>query len=370
MKTTHCSTSRRFFLGAALFAGAGFVTQAAAQAQERSYLIDLKSKTLTELRSPDGGQAHATAMNDAGQVVGFSYTPAGDKSAFITGSDGAGVRKIDSLDGSSWANDINSAGQVTGGSGSGAFITGANGAGISILSYFYEAHAINDAGHVVSETSVPNSKYSVAVIAGPGIIGPDGPDGPGIREFGSLGGSSYARDINNTGQVVGYSSPAPDDSFPTGFITGPEGYGMKDIGFGRVAEGINNAGQVVGVTIGGTPFMTGPEGSGERIFDNPGPGEFWGWANEINDAGQAVGSFYTSGDYHAFVTGPEGKGTTDLNSLLELPSGMILREAVDINNAGQLIAIATVVPEPQSYVMLLTGLGLIGFMVRLRRVLI
>lgn len=83
----------------------------------------------------------------------------------------------------------------------------------------------------------------------------------------------------------GYSSPAPDDSFPTGFITGPEGYGRKDIGFGRVAEGINNAGQVVGVTIGGTPFMTGPDGSGERIFDNPGPGEFWGWANEINDAG-------------------------------------------------------------------------------------
>ena len=66
----------------------------------------------------------------------------------------------------------------------------------------------------MSETSVPNSKYSVAVIAGPGIIGPDGPDGPGIRELGSLGGSSYARDINNTEQVVDIRLQRPTTPFP------------------------------------------------------------------------------------------------------------------------------------------------------------
>jgi hypothetical protein len=59
---------------------------------------------------------------------------------------------------------------------------------------------------------------------------------------------------------------------------------------------------------------------------------------------------------------------TDLNSLVDLPGGIILTNAVDINNAGQVIAIG-VIPEPESYAMFLAGLGLVGFMARRKRIL-
>ena len=42
----------------------------------------------------------------------------------------------------------------------------------------------------------------------------------------------------------------------------------------------------------------------------------------INDAGQVVGYFGTTGgDHHAFITGPDGSGMMDLNSLVDAPGG-------------------------------------------------
>ena len=40
---------------------------------------------------------------------------------------------------------------------------------------------------------------------------------------------------------------------------------------------------------------------------------------------------------------------------------MILGRAVGINNNGQIIALATTIPEPETYALMLAGLGLIGF---------
>ncbi|MGH8763468.1 MAG: PEPxxWA-CTERM sorting domain-containing protein [Nitrosospira sp.] len=41
---------------------------------------------------------------------------------------------------------------------------------------------------------------------------------------------------------------------------------------------------------------------------------------------------------------------------------MYLSEAYDINNRGQVLA--TIIPEPASYALMLAGLGLVGFMAR------
>jgi probable HAF family extracellular repeat protein len=91
-------------------------------------------------------------------------------------------------------------------------------------------------------------------------------------------------------------------------------------------------------------------------------------AYDINDAGQVVGRFNTAaGNEHAFITGPNGVGMRDLNSLVDLPAGIVLKAALGINNMGQIIVLASTippVPEPQSYAVMLAGLILAGFMVR------
>jgi hypothetical protein len=52
--------------------------------------------------------------------------------------------------------------------------------------------------------------------------------------------------------------------------------------------------------------------------------------------------------------------------LVDLPGGIILINAVDINNVGQVIAV-DVIPEPETYAMFLAGLGLLGFMAGRKR---
>ena len=189
-----------------------------------------------------------------------------------------------------------------------------------------------------------------------------------MTDLGTLGGSeTYAFGINAAGRVVGYSSTTNGDSHA--YITGADGAGMTDLGtlgggFSS-ALGINGAGQVVGFsdTADGArhAFITGANGAGMTDLGTLG-GDF-SFAKAINDAGQAVGdSFFdgASGTTHPFITGANGVGMTDLNTLVDLPDGVVLTEAGGINNTGQLVATAAVIPEPATYALMLAGLALLG----------
>jgi len=192
----------------------------------------------------------------------------------------------------------------------------------------------------------------------------------GVRLLGGLddGVSSTALGINNTGQAVGQSF-TPDSYGVHAFNTGPNGVGMRDLGtLGgalRYAYSINDSGQVVGLSrltaaggVGETyhAFITGPNGAGMRGLGALG-GDYSS-ASGINEAG-VVGVYSLFGSNpdalrHAFITGPDGVGMTDLNLLVKVPDDFLLINAVDINNQGQVIAIG-VIPEPESYIMLLAG---------------
>jgi len=165
-----------------------------------------------------------------------------------------------------------------------------------------------------------------------------------IIGLGTLGGtSSTASSINDSGQVIGFSTT--DDGYNHAFITGTNGVGMTDLGTlggtSSTASSINDSGQVVGYSTTGVgndhAFITGPNGVG--ITDLGTLGGTFSRASRINNSGQVVGSSTTGvgNDHHAFITGPNGVGMVDLGTL-----GGTLSIASSINDSGQAVGYSTV----------------------------
>jgi hypothetical protein len=75
MKIAHCVKAGSFILAAALFAGLSLIPHAVAQ--ERSYLVDLNAKTISDLGTLGGSNTKAYGINNSGQVVGYSLTADG-----------------------------------------------------------------------------------------------------------------------------------------------------------------------------------------------------------------------------------------------------------------------------------------------------
>lgn len=320
----------------------------------------------------------------------------------------------------SYAFDINNVGQVVGGTtyyplcfncGATNRVTVWNGASPTswgFAGYQNYAAGINDAGQVVGTI---NSRTTVAYRAF-------------VLDSSSLAhtilpsrySNEWGNGINNLGQVVGFGnypySPYPDEA-----ILWDPGTSTKYLGYGRaidindvdqvvgmighnaviwnesevsvlgnlsggysVPETINNVGQVVGASrdaagyratlwINGTPINLGTLGGRlSRAYD-------------INDSGIVVGESLTAdNEMHAFMW--DGNLMFDLNSLLDetaLNTGWVLEEARGINERGQIVGTAynsiagrssafllNPIPEPDTYVMIVIGLGLLGAF-RLRR---
>jgi probable HAF family extracellular repeat protein len=255
---------------------------------------------VTDLGSLGGCETSAAAINSAGQVVGQSQTSDGHQHAFRW--ENGVMTDLGTLGGEwSWAADINSAGQVVGTS-----VTSDNGPAHGFLwqdgvitdlgnlgGFPTEAHAINDAGQVVGSTPVQGREVH-------GFLWENG----SVTDLGTLGGDyepSHASDINNAGQVVGwsrleedfYNNPVNEDN---AFLW--EKGVMTDLGTMMGAESsrasaINASGQVVGEsrTAGGETRAFLWEKGAVTGLGTLGGDE--GRAADINDAGQVVGSSET-----------------------------------------------------------------------------
>ena len=94
---SHCFKVSSLILATTLITSLGFANHA--NAQQRAFLVDLNSRTVTDLGTLGGAYTDPWGINDAGQVVGYSDTTEGDFHAFITGPDGMGMRDLGTLGG-------------------------------------------------------------------------------------------------------------------------------------------------------------------------------------------------------------------------------------------------------------------------------
>lgn len=311
----------------------------------------------------------ATGINNSGQVTGDSGTPLGEGRAFVY-SNGV-MTDLGTLSGdSSIGYAINNAGQVTGMSNRVAFVS-SNGvmsevANAGEFGSFAVGRDINDSGQVTGYISAGGSER--AFIRTNDVV----------TILGTLGGdSSLGYGINSSGQVTGGAQLANGQARAFITINGV----MTNLGtLGgdySLGMGINDSGQVTGaasLTMGGLPHAFVSTNGVMSDLGSFAGGYSYGTA--INNSGQVVGASFTEGwQQRAFVT--INGVMTDLNSLVTLEDGIALTDAVGINDAGQIVANAngraylltpvTAVPEPESYAMMLVGLGVVCASVRRRK---
>ncbi len=334
---------------------------------------------------------------------------------------------VQSLYVTSYARDLNNAGQVTGL----AHLPNANGAtyaflygngntvdigglgGTNPLGNGYSpayAQAMNDSGQVVGESYPSGQADTHAFLYGNGQM----------TDLGTLGGTfSRAYSINNAGAVVGQSVTAGNKDYATFLYSQGQMLNLASLGASftdvtainnhsqilgtagghaalfsqgvmtdlgtlgssvSVPAALNDAGQATGYSYTADSFMRAFTYSGGQMINLGTLGGSYSQGNDINAAGDVVGISLTGidGFGHGFLY--TGGAMHDLNSLLDT-TGWLIGEAQRINDNGTILAYGcndqkgcmsvllsvTSVPEPGSMALALAGVAVLGSRLRRRR---
>ena len=273
-----------------------------------------------------GGEA-AFSINDNGQIVGygkFGNPFVHHAMLFDPTGQGNNIDLTPSAAYSSYARAINNYGQIVGEESYGATVFDLTGNGNNLSLGAGSAHSINDFGQIVGHGG------SQAILF----------DSTGQSQnniyLGTLGGDlSYARSINNVGQIVGFARAIVGKSQQQNRATlfDPTGGGNNiDLGTSGFTQSdalsINSHGQIVGI-LGSEEkaAIFDPTGNGNNIILDTLIDPTLGWdlrvANSINDYGQIVGYGTIDGETHAFLLTPIPEPTTLL--LLGM-GGLLIRK--------------------------------------------
>jgi probable HAF family extracellular repeat protein len=259
---------------------------------------------VTTLGDLGSGYTVARAMNEAGHVVGQSYTGEVQYHAFLwtpqagiqdLGTPGGDYSKGVAINNLDW---VAGDGRTATGETHAFLWTSSDGmTDLGTLGATYSsAYDVNDAGQVVGVSDVaPGQSHAFLWTGDDGMI-----------DLGTLGGTwSIARDINEAGEVAGSSSMA--DGSEHAFLWTPDG-GLQDLGglggVGSRAVRVTNSGQVVGrawLASGEYRGFVWTEATG-MLELVPLPGGTYSDAVDLNENGQAVGWSNTdTGERHAVV---------------------------------------------------------------------
>ena len=192
---------------------------------------------------------------------------------------------------------------------------------------------INDAGQVVGWSNTSDGRSHAFLWTPTG----------GMEDLGTFGGfNSYAVGINNAGQVTGYAELTGSQTWHA-FLWTP-GTGMQDLGTlpggtYSTARALDDAGRVIGVSSTatglGTMFLWTPAGGMQDLVASTGvPGQ----VIDFNNTGQMTGTARFTGEDHAFLWTP-GTGTRDLGSLDGEPT-----LALALNEAGWVVGHTNLLP--------------------------
>lgn len=316
-----------------------------------------------DLGTLGGNTSQAYALNNLGQVVGFSDTNSLMAHAVLFSGTGSNNIDLDVQGGNntiSEAQGINDLGQIVG--------SGTPAAGGREEAIFYKVAGNVSLGDLCnsttagSATAINNSGVAVGFGDSCGFTpqpcrfsgtGANNSAVPGIG--GGVSGVAFA--INASGQVVGYIDRT-DGGGRHAILSSSSGAGTIDLGTlggtTSLAYGINDAGQIVGTSLNtsNTTFhATLFSGTGTNNIDLGSLGGGNSHAYAINNSGEIVGNAYpTNGSvYHAFIY--KNGVMTDINSLVLSGSGFTNIRLIEngsrtpgrvINDSGQIAAVGEI----------------------------
>jgi len=351
-------------------------------------------------------RSEATDINNAGQVVGIadiagsgwrhavSWTRSGD--AYIASD-------LGTLGGeSSHAFGISSLGQIVGGAKAGgsagtdanAVVWKPTGAGfipidlgVPLGGKYAWAQSVNSSGQIVGGSQIPGPNVDEPYRA---VLWTWNGAGYSATDLGTLGGTfSAANGINSSGLIAGYSRlPGEHVNRPVYWVWNGSTYIISALSQGQgEANNINDAGQVVGTLIeyDSDPSVLHPVARGvvwnwtgttyePTYLGQLGTDGTWTYAYDINSSGQVVGD--SAGHAFSYLNGT----MFDLNLYAIGADGWILRQALGINDDGQIVGYAypsdgsnvahayllTPIPEP-AQVAGIIGVGACVFVFTFRR---
>lgn len=290
-------------------------------AHTREMFLGTGQADLHLLGTLGGVLSEATSLNDRGDVAGWSL-------------DAHGVQRPVLYVGGRWtdlaaplgsaahgvANAVNAAGQVTGQIGAHAFVHDGSGLHELHVGNTSEGLDINDHGWVVGGAVMPGDVVRRPFMSADGLT----------TLLPSLGGTfGQALAVNNAGQVVGYSYTAGGELLPF-LYSGGHMSALADGGFGQAFD-INERGWVVG-SYDLAAFLW-RDGVRSDLNTLVAPDQAGRWnllsAQSINEGGQIVGY----GLFHGYLRG----------------------------------FVATPVPEPADWALMLAGVGVVAAAVGRRR---